>query len=104
MGTTCCGGSSNSTHNVAVFRTVGDLASARKPAGIPGGVRDAVHDRQHRLREKLVLDGLDEEQLGTFRHLDEIRRVDDALDLFVEVMLFEVHHVGRHPAGPQMSA
>src|SRR5581483_9083677 len=47
---------------------------------------------------------LDEQQLRTVGELDEVGGVDDALDLVVQVVLGEVHHVGGHPAGPQMPA
>src|SRR5215475_9457860 len=46
---------------------------------------------------------LDEQQLGAFGLLNEVGRADDPLDRVIEVRLVDLHHVGREPAGPQVT-
>ena len=68
----------------------------RRPGGrgVPPGPRPCWSSTQG--------SGSDEQQLGALGELDEVARRDDRLDPVVEVVLGQVVHVRRHPAGPQV--
>jgi hypothetical protein len=79
----------------AACPTTGRGVNAARPAS--GARGDAGHGRVTRWQS-------DEDRLGSFRELHEVGRADDAFDALVEVVLGQLHHVRRHPAGPQVAA